>query len=117
MKNYRFFIYTFICVVLLFFIFMICDYIGYIYNAITYKNDNTPIVISEFIEIKDENLNFRLPKGLVLYPLDETECPPELYDGNEYKIYVKIDDSNHKKITDIKKNNYANLIYFIDMTN
>ena len=52
-----------------------------------------------------------LPKGLVLYPLDELECDPALDDGKRMKIHINVSKLNTRELTDAELDGTNDYIY------
>lgn len=94
------------------FVFIGCEYAVWWWKGATAKIDAPPIVLTEDTCIKINGKESRLPQGLVLYPLNELECGPEVYDGREFKIYVRMDSDSLKfrKLADAELVDGTNLI-------
>ena len=88
-----------------------CEFATWMWKGMTAKIKDPPIVLTEDICIDINGQSCRLPQGLVLYPLNELECGPEVYEGHEYKIYVRTDSLKFRKLTDAELYGKTNLIH------
>ena len=93
------------------FVFIGCEYAVWWWKGATAKIDDPPIVLTEDTCIRINGKESRLPQGLVLYPLNELECGPEVYDGREFKIYVRTDSLKFRKLADAELDDGSNLIH------
>lgn len=73
------------------------------------------IVLTEEAHIKVKGKDCCLPRGLVLYPLNELECCPEVYDEREYKIYISTDCLKFRKLTESEIRGVTNLLYRLEV--
>lgn len=53
--------------------------------------DASYLITTNEIVVKAGCQDVRLPKGLVLYPVNEQEANDECYPGGHYKIYVSLE--------------------------
>ncbi len=56
-----------------------------------YLPDKPYLMTTNEIVVKAGFYDVHLPKGLVLYPVDEHETNDECYPGGQYKIYVSLE--------------------------
>lgn len=70
---------------------LIVIWIGYSYVKFIwpYRTKVRPIVLEEDAVLSIDGRECRLPKGVVLYPLNDLECCSDVYEGDRYKIYIE----------------------------
>lgn len=84
------------------------------FSAANYKNDLKPIVLTNELSVVVNGKEVKLPSGLVLYPLNDLECCPEVNDGREYKIYVDSSLLQSRELEGIETSGAPDLIYRIE---
>ena len=72
------------------------------------------IVLTQDAYITIKGKKCHLPSGLVLYPLNEGESCPEVYDEREYKIYIEIGSFKFRELTESEMRGGTNLIYRLE---
>lgn len=101
-----------IAVVFILFLMIIgVEYAYWMWKGMTATVNAPAIVLTEDAHIKVDGKDCLLPKGLVLYPLNELECCPEVYDGQEYKIYISTASFKFRKLNDSEISGSTNLTY------
>lgn len=101
--------------VIFFLIIKGCEYACWMWKAMTAKIKSHSIVLTEDVYVKINEKDCYLPRGLVLYPLNELECCPEVYDEQEYKIYVSTDCLKFRNLTESELSGGTNLLYRIEV--
>ncbi len=84
------------------------------FSAANYKNDLKPIVLTNELSVVVNGKEVKLPSGLVLYPLNDLECCPEVNDGREYKIYVDSSLLQSRELESVGNSGDPDLIYRIE---
>ena len=92
-----------------------CEYACWMWDLMTATIKSQPIVLTEEVHAKIKGKDFRLPRGLVLYPLNKLECSSEVYDEREYKIYVSTECLKFRKLTDSEIRGATNLLYRVEV--
>ena len=100
--------------IILFLIIKGCEYAFWMWKASTATIKSPAIVLTEEAHIKIKGKDCCLPRGLVLYPLNELECCPEVYDEREYKIYVSVDSLKFRELTESEARGATNLLYRVE---
>lgn len=59
---------------------------------INYEPDKLFLVAIDDVAFDVGNHKVNLPKGIVLYPVDEQETHEKYYPGGQYKIYVSLEN-------------------------
>ena len=81
------------------------------FSTVNYKNDLRPIVLTNDLSVVVNGKEVKLPSGLVLYPLNDLECCPEVNDGREYKIYVDSSLLQSRELESVGTSGAPDLIY------
>ena len=84
------------------------------FSGANYKNDLNPIVLTNDLSIVVNGKEVKLPSGLVLYPLNDLECCPEVNDGREYKIYVDASLLQSRELERVGTSGAPDLIYRLE---
>lgn len=100
--------------VILFLVIIGCEYACWLWKAMTATIKSPAIVLTEEAHIKIKGKDCCLPCGLVLYPLNELECCPEVYNKREYKIYVSTDCLKFRELTESEITGVTNLLYRVE---
>lgn len=77
-----------VCVIITFIAKLVYCY----WQWINYEPDALFLVATGDVAFNAGNQKVNLPKGLVLYPVDERETHDKYYPGGQYKIYVSLED-------------------------
>ena len=88
--------------------------LGWPFSAANHKNDLKPIVLTNELSVVVNGKEVKLPSGLVLYPLNDLECCPEVNDGREYKIYVDSSLLQSRELESVGNSGDPDLIYRIE---
>ena len=105
-----------IAVVLILFLMIIgIEYAYWMWKGMSATIKAPAIVLTEDAYIKANGKECHLPRGLVLYPLNELECCPEVYDEKEYKIYIGKESLKFRKLTESEILGKTNLIYRLEI--
>lgn len=92
-----------------------CEYACWMWKGMMATIKSPAIVLTEEAHIKVKGKDCCLPRGLVLYPLNESECCPEVYDEREYKIYISTDCLKFRKLTESEIRGVTNLLYRLEV--
>ena len=84
------------------------------FSAANHKNDLKPIVLTNELSVVVNGKEVKLPSGLVLYPLNDLECCPEVNDGREYKIYVDSSLLQSRELESVEVSGAPDLIYRLE---
>ena len=101
-------------VIIVFLLVIVLEYACWMWKDLTATIKAPAIVLTQDAYITIKGKKCHLPSGLVLYPLNEGECCPEVYDEREYKIYIEIGSFKVRELTESEMRGGTNLIYRLE---
>jgi len=102
-------------IIVLVFAVIVCEYVFWIWNSMMTSAKMPAIVLTKDVSVIINGKECQLPRGLVLYPLNELECGSEIYDGRTYKIYIETNSLNYRELGGSEIDGSTNLIYRLDV--
>lgn len=83
--------YGVLAIIVIVFILFIARFAYWWFLWINYEPDPVFLVATEDVVFDAGDQKVKLPKGIVLYPVDERETENQRYPGGQYKIYVRLE--------------------------
>ena len=85
--------YTVLIIIVCAMIIFIAKWSYFYWQWINYEPDALSLVATDDVVFNAGNHKVNLPKGIILYPVDEREIHNKYYPGGQYKIYVSLEDN------------------------